>query len=142
MGYRIEKEPVAFPQTKKDEYLANIRKSSEKNPELGKLMLKKVEEADNFFPDKLPLFSEIVIDGEGNALVFDFSDDKELYFSVYSTHKGKIGSCRFVSNEIVFPLGVRQRVFHFHQSEIYALAAYKSSPNELRLFKLKPVVDN
>lgn len=139
LAFRIEGSPKPFPEVKKEEYVENLKKSMAKNPDLTKQLLAELEKKPEFFPSSLPLFSEILIDGAGNILVFDFREDEELSFTAYTPEGKKTGRCTLNCGDFVFPQGLHNHTAFFQGEHLYVLAAPRKNPKALRLIKARLV---
>lgn len=138
-SFHVEGPAKPFSEAKKEEYIENLKKSTAKNPGLSRQLLEELEKKPEFFPSSLPLFSEILIDGAGNILVFDFREDEELSFTAYTPEGKKIGRCNLNHDGYLFPKGFRNHTVSFQGEYLYALAAPKANPEDLRLIKAKLV---
>jgi hypothetical protein len=58
LALKLDRGPTAFPETKKAEYMANLKKSEAKNPGIGNQFLKDLEKKGDFFPTNLPYYLE------------------------------------------------------------------------------------
>ena len=91
------------------------------------------------YPEHLPIFTNLLVDSDGNLLVFEYTDEKESNnFRVYSyDSKGTfLSQSSFVSDE--YNLNFSPGAFVFHQGNIYNVAEQKSGTgNLMRLVKFK-----
>jgi hypothetical protein len=89
--------------------------------------------------DHLPLYSTIVMDSDGNVLVFEFTEEKDTNkFNVYSYKMDGtlIGVSSFESKE--YDLTFTHDTFVFHEGYVYAMAVRKNADGvPLRLVKFK-----
>jgi len=105
-----------------------------------KVQLEKLRDK-NVYPDHLPYFTNIIVDSEGNLLVFEYTERKHKAsnkFRVYSYNlKGEfLNSSSFVSDE--YKLRFSSHSFIFHNNYIYNVAEKKQgSGNLMRLVKFK-----
>lgn len=90
--------------------------------QIGKLKDKSI------YPDHLPYFTKVLIDSEGNLLVFRYTDKKNTNkFNVYThTLRGKyLSTSSFSTNE--FNLNFSSNTFIFHNNYIFNIAENKDS---------------
>lgn len=90
------------------------------------------------YPDKLPGFSELIIDSDDNLLLFRFTREKgSNQFDVFTfDSKGeKISTCRFVADN--YQLKITPSTFQFHKGHIYALTKDATNVLQLVRFELK-----
>jgi len=137
LAFKLGVPPPAFPQEKKDSYVASLEKQAEKNPDIGRQLLDDLKTKPDFFPVNLPYYSEMLVDGEGNILLFDFREDQQIGFSVYSAQGAKIGHCLLDSGDILLPQGVNQRRFVILGRDVYLVAATKAAPALIRPLKAR-----
>ena len=97
----------------------------------------------NIYPDHLPYFTNIMVDSDGNILVFEYTEKKNKMsnkFRVYSYDlNGKyLNRSSFVSDE--YKLRFSPHSFIFHDNYIFNVAEKKEgSGNLMRLVKFKVV---
>lgn len=99
----------------------------------------------SLYPEHLPYFSSLIVDSEGNLLVFEFTKDDSITtnrFKAYSyTMKGNfIGSSSF-KNETL-DLNFNPQAFQFHEGYVYVAANTRKTQakvTSLRIAKLKLV---
>lgn len=137
VAFRLNDPQQVFPESKKQEYIDKLKKSVTINPEVGEKMLADLETKPDFFPKTLPFFSEIMVDAEGNILVFSFREDEKLIFQVYSPDGKYMNQCELHTGDYFFPQGLRQRFIAFQGKYIYALMAPKGKPEAIRLIKAR-----
>jgi hypothetical protein len=95
-----------------------------------------------FIPDHLPFFSNLIVDSEGNILIFEFTDEKNTNrFKVYSydTNGHSISTSSFISDE--YKLQFSSNTFLFHNNSIYNIVEKKSGGGQLKRlvkFNLEP----
>lgn len=95
----------------------------------------------NIYPDHLPYFTNIMVDSDGNILVFEYTEKKSKKsnkFRVYSYNlNGKyLNRSSFVSDE--YKLRFSPHSFIFHDNYIYNVAKKnEGSGNLMRLVKFK-----
>jgi len=89
--------------------------------------------------DHLPIYSTVIVDSDGNVLVFEFTEEKDTNkFSVYSYKMdgALIGVSSFETQE--YDLTYTHDTFVFHDGYIYAMAVKKNTDGvPLRLVKFK-----
>jgi 6-bladed beta-propeller len=96
-----------------------------------------------FYPENLPYFSSLIIDSDGNLLVFEYTKDEDKTsnkFRAYSYDmKGNfLGTSSFKSES--FDLSFTASTFQFHNSFVYAVInknADKNSPPQIVKMKLQ-----
>ncbi len=114
-----------------DEELDLIRAKYKKNFESLKNKIKA--------GDHLPVYSTVIMDSDGNVLVFEFTEEKNTNkFNVYSYKMdgALIGVSSFETQE--YDLTFTHDTFVFHDGYIYALAVKKNAVGvPLRLVKFK-----
>lgn len=89
--------------------------------------------------DHLPLYSTVIMDSDGNVLVFEFTEEKDANkFNVYSYKMDGtlIGISSFASQE--YDLTYTHDTFVFHDGYVYAMAVKKNADGvPLRLVKFR-----
>jgi len=89
--------------------------------------------------DHLPLYSTVIMDSDGNVLVFEFTEEKNTNkFNVYSYKMDGtlIGISSFETQE--YDLTFTHDTFVFHDGYVYAMAVKKNADGvPLRLVKFK-----
>jgi hypothetical protein len=131
---------------KSDEFAAKINgdsKMSQSQKEDAILQFKsqlgKVKNRDTY-PKHLPYFSSIIVDSDGNILVFEFTkDDESNKFEAYAydISGNEIGESSFESGD--YDLSYIPSSFVYRSSQIYAVAKSKKGGKvPLRLVKFKP----
>jgi len=89
--------------------------------------------------DHLPLYSTVIMDSDGNVLVFEFTEEKDANkFNVYSYKMDGtlIGISSFETQE--YDLTFTHDTFVFHNGYIYAMAVKKNADGvPLRLVKFR-----
>jgi hypothetical protein len=109
-----------------------------------KKQLEKIKDR-SLYPEHLPYFSSLIVDSDGNLLVFEFTKDDSTTtnrFKAYSYNmKGDfIGSSSF-KNETL-DLSFNPQAFQFHEGYVYVVANTRKTQakvTSLRIAKLKPV---
>lgn len=95
----------------------------------------------NQYPDHLPYFTNLMVDSEGNILIFEYTEKgKSNKFRVYSYDlNGKyLNSSSFASDE--YKLNLSPNAFVFHNDHIFNVAEKKESTgNLMRLVKFRAV---
>ncbi len=130
---------------KSDEFAAKINSnakysSAEKQQTIKQLkdQLWKIKDR-SLYPKHLPFFSSLIIDSDGNILVFEFTKAEETNkFKAYSyDNKGnEIGTSSFVSD--TYDLSFIPSTFAFGEGYIYAVAIRKNGGKvPLRLVKFR-----
>ncbi|NVO21068.1 MAG: hypothetical protein HXX13_15305 [Bacteroidetes bacterium] len=93
----------------------------------------------SLYPVHLPYFSSLIIDSDGNILVFEFTRDagsNEFKAYAYDNSGKEIGSSSFVSDS--YDLSFIPSSFSFNNGYVYALAMKKKNEKmPLRLVKFK-----
>ncbi len=100
--------------------------------------IEKLKDQDNY-PDHLPYFTNLMVDSDGNILVFEFTEKGETNkFRVYSyDSNGKfLNRSSFTSNE--YKINLSPSSFVFHKDFVFNIAEKKEGNGKLmRLVKFK-----
>jgi hypothetical protein len=109
----------------------------------GEEALRKIEsykDVNNYFP-YLPYFSNIIVDDEGNLLVFEFTSREEKQSNIfnviaYDSNGQKLARTSFVCDD--YDLSFSGSTFVISKGYVYAVAKLKNSTGmPLRLVKFK-----
>jgi hypothetical protein len=93
-----------------------------------------------YYPEQLPYFSSVVVDSEGNLLVFEFTKEEDKTsnkFRAYSYDmKGNfLGTSSFKSESL--NLSFTSSTFQFYNGFVYVVANNKNSPPQIAKMKLQ-----
>jgi len=130
---------------KSDEFAAKINNNAKYSPsekletiKQFKDQLWKIKDR-SLYPKHLPYFSSLIIDSDGNILVFEFTKESEtnkFKAYAYDNSGAEIGTSSFVSTD--FELSFIPSTFAFSEGYIYAIATKKNGGKvPLRLVKFK-----
>jgi len=130
---------------KSDEFAAKVNKDEKMSPDEKQATIRqfkdqlwKMKDRSNY-PKNLPYFSSLIIDSDGNILVFEFTKEAETNkFKAYAYDNSgtEIGTSSFVSAD--FEVSFIPSAFAFGKGYIYAVATRKNGGKvPLRLVKFK-----
>jgi len=130
---------------KSDEFAARINKDDKFSPsekqesiQQFKSQLNKIKDR-NTYPKHLPYFSSLIIDSDGNILVFEFTKGEETNkFKAYTYDNAgnEIGTSSFVSDN--YELSFIPSTFAFSNGNIYTVSIRKNAGKmPLRLVKFR-----
>jgi hypothetical protein len=131
----------SIERTKKITTMPETRKQliiSQNEAFLGKI--DRYKDIKNYFPH-LPYFSNIILDDEGNFLVFEFTDKEESVSNIfnviaYDSNGNKLARTSFISDD--YDLSFSESTFVISKGYVYAVAKLKNtSEMPLRLVKFK-----
>lgn len=130
---------------KSDEFAAKINTNSTYSPAEKQETIKQLKDQlwkikdRSLYPKHLPYFSSLIMDSDGNILVFEFTKEAETNkFKAYAYDNSgtEIGTSSFVSND--FELSFIPSTFAFSKGYIYAVATKKNGGKvPLRLVKFR-----
>ena len=128
-----------------DEFAANINKNAKLSPAQKQESIKQFKDQlwkikdRSLYPKHLPYFSSLIIDSDGNILVFEFTKEAETNkFKAYAYDNSgtELGTSSFESTN--FELSFIPSTFAFSKGYIYAVATKKNGGKvPLRLVKFK-----
>jgi len=159
-SFKLNIDPIIIEQTDIDDYYnagkSNIDRFEERLKKAGNFSNEEIKDMvsqyktqigklkdKNIYPDHLPYFTNIMVDSDGNILVFEYTKKKSKKsnkFIVYSYElNGKyLSRSSFVSNE--YKLRFSPHSFVFHNNYIFNIAEKKEgSGNLMRLVKFRMV---
>ncbi|MFK5856184.1 MAG: hypothetical protein QM503_08650 [Bacteroidota bacterium] len=159
-SFRLNIDPIKIEQEDIDDYYnagkSNIGRFEERLKKAGNFSNEEIEDMvsqykmqigklkyEDIYPDHLPYFANIMVDSDGNILVFEYTEKKNKksnIFRVYSYDlSGKyLNRSSFVSDE--YKLHFSSHSFIFHDNYIINIAKKKEgSGNLMRLVKFSIV---
>lgn len=130
---------------KSDEFAAKVNKDEKMSPAEKQATIKQFKDQlwkmkdRSIYPKHLPYFSSMIIDSDGNILVFEFTKEAETNkFKAYAYDNSgtEIGTSSFLSTD--FELSFIPSKIAFSKGYIYAIATKKNGGKvPLRLVKFK-----
>jgi len=128
--------PFAIDEKIKSEFYESAGKALKKF-DLPPASLKEMERSKSFFPEYMPFYYNVLVDSEGNILVFQYPAEGIVsIFRVYSPRGDFICESQFDMGEYEISFKPNAKRAVFHDGHLYALAEKKDG-SEVRLMKFK-----
>lgn len=129
---------IKVTEKEKQEYKDGVNKST-KNKELARRVVEAVDKNADFFPDYTPYYYQVMIDSDGNILVFIYTEKKGLHrFQVYSPEGKYICETTLEPGNLEVRINKRLKTMTFYKGNLYGVFLTKDAPGKpFRLFKMK-----
>jgi hypothetical protein len=156
-SFTLDIEPLSITEEVKQEYRESTRKSLEKTKEwirkmresqqledVSETVIEKLSEQPIEFPEHMPYYYNLLVDSEGNILVFIYTETNDIYrFQVYSPNGTYICESAFDPGEYRVKVYRNLIPIVFFNENLYTVVSEKNDPSAPpRLIKVNLLGNN
>lgn len=143
-SFKLNITPIEIGEKEKQEFYESLKKSIQKH-QLPETLLEQFKSKTDFFPKYAPLYYHLMVDSDGNILVFKYPSGKQkshrrYVFQVYSPQGTYVCETLLDPGKYNLYLNPRRKSLAFFNGALYAIVSLKESDGiPLRLIKVNLV---
>jgi hypothetical protein len=140
-SFKLNITPIEIGEKEKQEFYESLKKSIQKN-KLPETLLEQFKSKTDFFPKYAPLYYQLMVDSDGNILVFIYPSGKQKsqtprVFQVYSPQGKYLCETLLNPGKYDIYLNPRRKSLAFFNGALYAIVSSKETDGiPLRLIKV------